>query len=567
MLSYVWKLLRARWRITWNNIWRASRRRKIGMFFAAFGLAALAGFLVFASWGILSVMRRPEVAQFVTPDLIRAVPVLFTGATFLAGLLTNFGALLQTLYLSGDMEFLLAAPIPTRAVFVAKLVQAVLPNFLFMSLFNLPALIGLGIAQGYNVTYFVMLPVTLVLLMLAGAGIAAMGVMVVVRVVPARRVAEVLGLVGGVTSIVCSQSSQFMRVSGAARGASSAQMLALVGRVVQFNTPYSPLAWPGRALVALGEGQWLLAVLLVGVTAALTLGVFAVSLVASERLYITGWARTRSSNTPRKVARAEHRRAARDSAARQAGGRRLFPAAFTAIIAKDWKLLTRDLRNYSQLITPIIFGVIYTFSLARGTQQMSASPVERQIMTYGSLGTSLFVAWIFAARLALGGIGLEGKQYWLLKVAPLRAEILLAAKFAVAYLPSLALGSVFLVAATFLGRSGVEALLYNWVALAGTIAALCAVYLAFGTVGANLTWEDPRQVTRGTIGCIGWVAGTATMGIIAAVFSGFPLLALLGVPVVLAQSLGLTVGLTVCVGVLVAAFLWVRGRVAWVGEA
>ena len=567
MLSYVWKLLRARWRITWNNIWRASRRRKIGMFFAAFGLTVLAGFLVFASWGILSVMRRPEVAQFVTPDLIRAIPVLFTSVTFLAGLLTNFGALLQTLYLSGDMEFLLAAPIPTRAVFVAKLVQAVLPNFLFMSLFNLPALIGLGIAQGYNVTYFVMLPVTLVLLMLAGAGIAAMGVMVVVRIVPARRVAEVMGLVGGVTSILCSQSSQFVRVSGAARGAASAQVSALVGRAAQFNTPYSPLAWPGRALVALGEGQWLLAVLLVGVTAALMLGVFAVSLVASERLYITGWARTRSSSMPRKVARAEHRRAARDSAARQAGGRRLFPAAFTAIIAKDWKLLTRDLRNYSQLITPIIFGVIYTFSLARGTQQMPATPVGRQVITYGGLGTALFVAWIFAARLALGGIGLEGKRYWLLKVAPLRAEILLAAKFTVAYLPSLALGSVFLVAATFLGRSGVEALPYNWVALAGTIAALCAVYLAFGTAGANLTWEDPRQVTRGTTGCIGWIAGTATAGIIAGVFSGFPLLALLGVPVVLAQGLGLIVGLTLCVGVLVATFLWARGRVALVGEA
>ncbi len=561
MLSYVWKLLRARWRITWNNIWRASRRRKIGVFFAVFGLAVLAGFLVFASWGILSVMRRPEVAQFVTPDLIRAVPVLFTGATFLAGLLTNFGALLQTLYLSGDMEFLLAAPIPTRAVFVAKLVQAVLPNFLFMSLFNLPALIGLGIAQGYNVTYFVMLPVTLVLLMLAGAGIAAMGVMVVVRVVPARRVAEVMGLVGGVTSLLCSQSGQFMRVSGAAQGPSSAQMSALAGAAAQFNTPYSPLAWPGRALVALGEGQWLLAVLLVGVTAALTLGVFAVSLVASERLYITGWARTRSSSTPRKVARA------RGARRRAAGGRRLFPAAFTAILAKDWKLLTRDLRNYSQLITPIIFGVIYTFSLARGTQQMPATPIGRQVITYGGLGTALFVAWIFAARLALGGIGLEGKRYWLLKVAPLRPEILLAAKFAVAYLPSLALGSVFLVAATFLGRSGVEALPYNWVALAGTIAALCAVYLAFGTAGANLAWEDPRQVTRGMTGCMGWIAGTAMMGIMAAVFSGFPMLALLGVPVVLAQGLGLIVGLTLCAVALAAAFLWARGRVAWVGEA
>ena len=188
-------------------------------------------------------------------------------------------------------------------------------------------------------------------------------------------------------------------------------------------------------------------------------------------------------------------------------------------------------------------------------------------MTYGSLGTALFVAWMFATRLALGGIGMEGKRYWLLKVAPLRAETLLAAKFVVAYLPSLALGSVFLIATIV--RWDVPASRrcpttgLHWPA---TIAALCAVYLAFGTVGANLTWEDPRQVTRGTMGCIGWVAGIGDNGIIAAVFSGSPLLSLLGVPVVLAQGLGLTVGLTVWLACWSPRCLWVRGRVAWVGE-
>jgi len=48
--------------------------------------------------------------------------------------------------------------------------------------------------------------------------------------------------------------------------------------------------------------------------------------------------------------------------------------------------------------------------------------------------------------------------------------------------------------------------------------------------------------------------------------SGFPLLALLGVPVVLAQGLGLTAWVTLCAVALVAAFLWVRGRVALIGD-
>ena len=559
MLSYIWKLLRARWRITWNNVRRASRRRKIGYLIAAFGLTVLAIVLVLVSWGVLAVLRRPEVAAFVTPDLIRSIPVFFTSATFLAGLLTNFGVLLQSLYLAGDMEFLLAAPIPPRAVFVAKLVQAVLPNFLFMCLFNLPALIGLGIAQGYNVTYFAMAPVMLVLLMLAGAGIAAVGVMGVVRLVPARRVAEVLGLVGGVTSILCSQSGQLMRATSLGR-TSSAQVMAVANTAAQFNQPYSPLAWPGRALVALGEGQWLAAVLLVSATTALTLGAFAVSLVASERLYISGWARTRAGVAPHRAAHGERRR--------KRGAVRFLPSAVTALVVKDFKLLTRDLRNLSQLITPIVLGVIYTFSLLGGTRREAIpSEVERGIMLYGSIGTALFVAWMFAMRLALGGIGMEGKRYWLLKVSPLRAEALLAAKFIVAYLPSLGLGTAFLIVTSFVGKLAPRLLPYNWAALAATIAALCAVYLAFGTAGANLKWEDPRHVTRGTTGCIGWLFGSATAVTVAGVFVGIPpLVSLFGAPEALGQLMGLSAGLALSAGVIAAALLWSRGRVALVGE-
>jgi len=559
MLSYVWKLLRARWRITWNNIRRANRRRKIGYLFAAFGLTVFAVVLVVASWGLLSLLRRPELAQFITPDLIRAIPVLFTSATFLAGLLTNFGVLLQALYLAGDMEFLLAAPVPVRAVFVAKLIQAVLPNFLFMCLFNFPALIGLGLAQSYNITYFVMLPVALVLLMLAGAGISAIGVILVVRLVPARRVAEVLGLVGGVTSILCSQSGQFMQFSRIGRSASSAQVMALANTAAQFDQPYLPLAWPGRALVALGEGHWLLALLLVGLTVVLTAGAFGLSLVTAERLYITGWARTRGTLT-RKAVRVERRRTR--------GIQRLLPAPFTALVIKDFKLLTRDLRNLSQLITPIVLGVVYTLSLVSGTERASSTAIGKSVIAYGGLGTALFVAWMFAARLALGGMGMEGKRYWMLKAAPLKAEVLLASKFIVAYLPALGLGTVFLIATALAGRQSPAALPYNWVALAAAIAALCAVYLAFGTAGANLKWENPSQITSGTMGCIGWLAGSATAAIVIAVFAGIPLaFSFFGLPDVLAQFIGLTVGLALCVGVMTAALWWARGRVALVGEA
>jgi hypothetical protein len=243
------------------------------------------------------------------------------------------------------------------------------------------------------------------------------------------------------------------------------------------------------------------------------------------------------------------------------------PAAFTALVAKDFKLLTRDLRNLSQLITPMVLGVVYTLSLVSGTRRGPVTPFDSQMIAYGGLGTALFVAWIFAGRLALGGIGMEGKRYWLLKVAPLPAEVLLAAKFAVAYLPAIVLGTLFLLATAIAGRQSFSTLPYNWVALAAAIAALCAVYLAFGTVGANLRWEDPRHITSGTMGCLGWIAGTATVAIVSGVFTGIPLLfSFFKASMALAQLAGLVVGLGLCTGILMISLLWARTRVAVIGE-
>jgi hypothetical protein len=62
--------------------------------------------------------------------------------------------------------------------------------------------------------------------------------------------------------------------------------------------------------------------------------------------------------------------------------------------------------------------------------------------------------------------------------------------------------------------------------------------------------------------------GTAIVVIIAGVFMGIPvLLDWVNVPIVLEQVLGLSVGLVLCMVVMVTAFWWATGRVAGVGES
>ncbi len=140
---------------------------------------------------------------------------------------------------------------------------------------------------------------------------------------------------------------------------------------------------------------------------------------------------------------------------------RLLPAPVRGIIWKDFLLLRRDLRNLSQLISPLIFGVIYSFMLFRTGGQPPAGQGDapdwfmnsfRILLSYGNVGMSLFVGWWLLGRLSGMAFSSEGRNYWMLKAAPVRPGYLLAAKFLVAYLPTLALGLFFLVGISLLQK-------------------------------------------------------------------------------------------------------------------
>jgi len=186
----VWKLLLLRWMITWRSFRRSRLRHKIGMAVLVLAILAIIGFIFFTTWQLLRFLESPELAQFTgnITGLIDSIPNLIIGATFFGVFLISFGVLLQALYLSGDMDFLLSTPLPIRAVFVAKLLQAVLPNFALVCLFALPVLFGLGISADYAPLYYPVVLLLLGTLALAAAGLAALIVMVIVRIFPARRV-------------------------------------------------------------------------------------------------------------------------------------------------------------------------------------------------------------------------------------------------------------------------------------------------------------------------------------------------------------------------------------------
>ena len=543
---YVWKLLRLRLVIFWSGLRRSKTRRKVTLAVATLVVLGLAAFLFWLSTLLLGFLQTPQVAQYIDlRQVIAAMPSTMITLAFFLFLLTNFAVLLQVLYLSNDMDFLLSAPLPMRAVFLAKLIQGLLPNFGLVCLFALPLMFGLGARQGYNALFYPLVVVTLALVSMLGAGISALLVMAVVRLVPARRLAEVLGFFGALISLLLSQSGQlFAHVQPAAGGITDT-----ITKLTGIDQPWSPLAWAGRGLVALGEGNWLVGVPLLLLSLAVAGGLFWAALALAERLYYSGWARMQVSPRKKKL-----RRAAAAPIGMEAAlpGRSLFgriPAPVRAVVTKDWRLLRRDLRNLSQLIAPLIFTVIYAFSTLRGFQSISQTSddiftsILAHSQPYISLALPMFFGWSFLVSLAINAFSREGKSYWMLKAAPLSTGRLVAAKYISSFVVSLVFEWVLFAFVIALNWHGLETAIYAAVVGALYIAGLTGIMLTFGIVGAKLDWSDPRRMTTGSAGCLSAIVGIVYIGLAWLFFFVPPtLFAVFGLPEWLGQAIGLVVG-------------------------
>jgi ABC-2 type transport system permease protein len=435
-------------------------------------------------------------------------------------------------------------------------------------LFGLPLLFGLGAADDFSWVYYPMVVLVLVALALAAAGASSLLVMAIVRVVPARRVAEVLGFVGAIASILCSQSGQLSRL-GRVTGNQAAGMLHLVSRL---DVPWSPLSWAGRGLLGIGRGEWLQGVAYLALVLGLSGGVFFAALGAAERLYYSGWARVQAGRR-RKVA--VHPSAVVTSR-REGPLGRVLSRPVRAIVVKDFLVLTRDLRNMSQLVTPLILGVIYAVMLVRGGGVPPPGRGEapewfmstlRSALAYGNLAIALFIGWSLLTRLAGMGFSQEGRNYWLLKGSPVRPSQLLAAKFLVAYLPAVAMGWAFLLIISVLRGFDLAQLSFDLAVVALCIAGAAGINLAFGVIGANMNWEDPRHMLRSGVGCLSTLVSLVFLPACLAFFVGPTFLAaFLGFPTWVGRLFGLLLGGALGVAAASVPPRLVRDRVPQLGE-
>ena len=478
--------------------WRIDRRAEGGI--SGWGWTQRAvTLLVFASFSAMFGFVAAQVVTEGLPSLTQLdiMPSIFLTLALLGTTVAGLNQGLQALFLSDDLEKLFVAPISSHAIVTAKLLGR-LPTVVFIVLASvLPATVVYGFMVGFGPLYYLMVILLTLAAPLFGISLGAIIAILLVRILPARRLSEWIGAASIVIGTLISLIFYVPRLMGnrvQEKLGSNAEVLITQGLNRYGEIPL-PTTLAVRAVVDLSQGHAVLADLW-GLLSYLlfTVGLFACTILLADRMYLTSWLRMQSSGD-------------RSQGLTESAG--VFGGDSLDLILgyKDWLLRVRDRRLMATLFSGLILAAFMAFYIFR--PQDSGSSMLSMADNFGDIGPltaifgrgvmvsgmTYFIAWMSFSRIAASALSMERESVTILKSAPIRAARVMRAKVLGILIPYMVFVTLLLAIGLFAFRYSVLWVPYAWLVLLIMGFGLISYTVSIDFVYPNLTWDDPRKMT------------------------------------------------------------------------
>jgi ABC-2 type transport system permease protein len=423
-----------------------------------------------------------------------ATPVMFT-FLFLAltGMLAFSNAILcyGILFKRPEIGYLLAGPVEPRDLVIVKFIESLVMSSWSLVLLGLPLMMALARIYGEEWSFyplflclflmFIPLPGAIGLLLAWGA------VMVCPRT--ARRalaVAVVLIILVG---------AWWFRDILAAPMTSSDWLKRFYDRIGLLQNAMLPHTWVSKGIVHALQGRVEEAgyYLFVTVANSLFFSVVAVSIVAWR--FMPAYTRAQSGRS---------RKMGATGKALGEMAEMLFaylPKAQRLLAAKDLKAFFRDPLQWSQMA--ILFGLLalYVANAQRTWTDMNEPRLQLFVAFLNAVAISLILA-TFTSRFVFPLVSLEGQQFWLLGLLPLKRSRLIVAKFL--YALTLTVGTALVVMGVSVYRLDLSRPLAaaHLVSIAATCLGLCGLSIGMGSRMPVLYERNPARIAGGFGGTV-----------------------------------------------------------------
>jgi ABC-2 type transport system permease protein len=403
-----------------------------------------------------------------------------TGAlTMLGGfvLVTSVTFALSSLYFARDLETLLTAPVRPRLVILSRIYTQLGLGIALGAAIAGPPLIAFLRSVG-QLAELPLVAVTVFAFTVFPLTLATAGVIGALRIVPARYVRDSAGLVVTAVAFIVAGVNLFLRGADAFTSARLTQLpLAKMGSGMAAAS-WSPARWGSNSVTAALDGATGLALL--WAIPLLAIAVIAPVLCARglERAYVVGYQRNTEASRGR-VSKRTGTRARRSSKA---------APAWVLLTVKDLRQIRRDPSQLGQLALPLVLFALYLATPGRSTTGNTGLPSWLFVAL-----SATFASLLFAANIALRGIGMEGQKFWIVRLTPTHLRNVLLAKYASGFVVSAIPAAILFTIGELNSHVAPLDAIVPLLRVLLLIATVTAIAVGLGAFRPRLDWTDPRR--------------------------------------------------------------------------
>jgi ABC-2 type transport system permease protein len=256
------------------------------------------------------------------------------------------------------------------------------------------------------------------------------------------------------------------------------------------QSPLWPSRWASAGLIAAAKGEWSTSLYYLRVLSAHAGLAYLVAAVVARDLYRSGYSRVQGERSSR-------RRVGwywLDSVFHRAFF--FIPHPIRLLILKDLRTFRRDPAQWSQFL--IFFGLLgFYFVNIRRLSYDVQSPYWRNLVSFLNLGVTALILSTFTSRFIFPLLSLEGRNFWVLGLLPLKREAILWGKFAFASGISLVATEVLVFLSDLMLRMHPLMIVLHMVMVLVLCLGLSGISVGLGARLPNLRESDPSKIAAG----------------------------------------------------------------------
>ncbi len=392
------------------------------------------------------------------------------------------------LFQSREAGFLLTLPAGADRIFAYKFVEAIgFSSWGFLLLVS-PMMVAYGITVPASTTFYGIFVLYLLAFVLIPGSLGACAAILVANFFPRRQ--KTILIVSLIAILIAAIVFAFKVVKTPGETLSVDWLGGLIGRLAFSQHPLLPSRWMSAGILASARGNWSDALFYLMVISGHSALAYLVAAVLARDLYRQGYSRVQGGRSSRRR---------NGWYGIDALFHRVFffiPSPIRLLILKDLRTFRRDPAQWSQFL--IFFGLLgfYFLNIRRLSYDVQ-SPYWRNLVSFLNLAVTALILSTFTSRFIFPLLSLEGRNFWILGLLPLKREAILWGKFAFSCGISLVASEILVVLSDLMLRMGTAMIALHM----GMVAVLClglsGISVGLGARLPNLKESDPSKIAAG----------------------------------------------------------------------